>query len=259
MAEATYNREERLFEQGITSEQEYLEARQALAEAAIAMRSARQKLLALGFSETAITDLPSQGEHDLVHFELTSPIAGVVIERNVSQGESLSADWDAIVIANLSTVWVDLNVFQRDLESVREGQLVRFATTGDMLRGQGRIDFVRPIVGEDTRTAIARIVYENGSGDWKPGLFVDADIIVSTQAVAVLVPPSALTQLDGQTVVFVETERGFVPSQVVTGLEGVGGVEIVEGLAPGERFVSSGAFTVKAELEKGSQEGGHQH
>lgn len=256
---ATFEREERLFNQGISSEQEYLEARQELAEIGIATRSARQKLLALGFDEASIADLPTQEEHDLVHFELTSPISGVVIERHVSQGESLASDAAAFMVADLSTVWVDLNIFQRDLDRVQEGMITRFSTTGGRLNGEARIDVIRPIVGEDTRTAIARIVHINSDGTWKPGLFVDARIVVNSRTAAVVVPPSAIAQMDGDSVLFVETVAGFVPRQVVLGDAGRDLIEVLEGLSPGDRYVSRGAFTLKAELEKGALDSDHSH
>jgi cobalt-zinc-cadmium efflux system membrane fusion protein len=259
LAQATFQREESLFEKKISSEQEYLEARQGLAEARIALRSARQKLLALGFSEIYIEALPEQPEHALVHYELTAPISGAVIERHISQGEALSADADAFAIADLSTVWVDLNVFQQDLDLVREGQPVDLVTTGGQLRGQGTIHYVRPIVGEETRTAMARVVLGNEDGRWKPGLFVSGTITVDAVAVSLVVPRSALIALDEGTVVFVETDGGLVPQPVTLGRETQTHVEITAGLTPGARYVARGGFALKAELEKGEHGEGHAH
>jgi len=259
LAEATFRREESLFQKKISSEQEYLEARQGLAEARIALRAARQKLLALGFSEAYIEALPEQPEHALVHYELTAPISGAVIERHISQGEALSADAVAFAIADLSTVWVDLNVFQKDLDLVREGQPVDLVTTGRQLRGQGTIQYVRPIVGEETRTAIARIVLGNPDGRWKPGLFVSGTITVDAVAVPLVVPRSALIMLDDRTVVFVETDEGLVPKPVTLGRETQTHTEITAGLTPGARYVAQGGFALKAELEKGERGEGHAH
>ena len=250
IAESNYRREETLFGKKITSEQEYLEARQALAEARIALRSVRQKLLALGFSEAYIDALPEQPEHALVHYELTAPIDGVVVEKHVSRGEALNADADAFAIADLSTVWVDLNVFQKDLDFVREGQQVALVTTGGQLRGQGTISYVRPIVGEETRTAIARIVLPNPDGRWRPGLFVNGTITVDAVEVPMLVPKSAVITMGGDTVIFVETPEGFVARPVTVGRENGTHVEITSGLKPGERYVARGGFALKAELEK---------
>ncbi|ARA93830.1 hypothetical protein AWN76_012115 [Rhodothermaceae bacterium RA] len=259
IAESNYRREETLYGKKISSEQEYLEARQALAEARIALRSVRQKLLALGFSEAYIDALPEQPEHALVHYELTAPISGVVVEKHVSQGEALNADADAFAIADLRTVWVDLNVFQKDLDFVREGQQVALVTTGGQLRGEGVISYVRPIVGEETRTAIARIVLPNPDGRWRPGLFVNGTITVDAVEVPMLVPKSAVITMGGDTVIFVETPEGFVARPVTLGRGNEAHVEITSGLKPGDRYVARGGFALKAELEKDQLDEGHAH
>ncbi len=259
LADATFRREENLYQKKISSEQEYVAARQALAEARIAVRSARQKLLALGFSESYIVALPEQAEHALVHYELTAPLPGVVVERHISQGEALTADAEAFAIADLRTVWVDLNVFQKDLDLVREGQPVDIVTTGGQIQGRGTIQYVRPIVGEDTRTAIARIVLDNADGRWKPGLFVSGSIAVDAVEVPLVVPRSALIAMDDLVVVFVQTSEGLTPQPVTVGRENETLAEITEGLAPGTRYVARGGFALKAELEKGELGEGHGH
>lgn len=259
LAEATFERESALYQKKISSEQEYLEARQALAEVRIALRSARQKLLALGFSEAYIEVLPEQDEHALVHYELMASLSGVVIEKHISQGEALSADAEAFAIADLRTVWVDLNVFQNDLDLVREGQQVDIVTTSGQLRDRGTIQYVRPIVGEETRTAIARIVLGNEDGRWKPGLFVNGSIAVDDIEVPLIVPRSALITMDDQTVVFVQTDEGFAPQAVTVGRENETQAEITQGLEPGALYVARGGFALKAEFEKGELSDGHSH
>jgi cobalt-zinc-cadmium efflux system membrane fusion protein len=259
LAEATFRREENLYGKKISSEQEFLQARQGLAEARIALRSARQKLLALGLSASYIEALPGQPEHALVHYQLTAPLTGVVIERHISQGEALNADAEAFAIADLSTVWVDLNVFQKNLDLVREGQQVTIVTTGGQLRTVGTLQFVRPIVGEETRTALARVVLDNPDGRWKPGLFVSGTIAVDAVEVPLVVPRSALIRMDDQTVVFVQEGEGFAPRAVTVGRGNEDRAEITAGLTPGARYVARGGFALKAELEKGSLGAGHAH
>lgn len=259
LAKATFEREETLYEKKISSEQDYLESKQSFAEARIALRSARQKLLALGLAEAYIEALPSQAEHALVHYELKSPISGVVIEKHISQGEALSADAEAFAIADLRTVWVDLNVFQKDLDLVREGQPVEIVTTSRQLRTRGTIKYVRPIVGEETRTAIARIVIDNQDGSWKPGLFVNGTVVVNAVEVPIIVPHSALITMEDETVVFVQTADGFAPHHVTVGRQNELQAEITAGLEYGARYVTIGGFALKAELEKGELGEGHGH
>lgn len=259
LVEAGFKREERLFKKKISSEQEFLEARQAMMEGQIALRSARQKLLALGFEEQYITSLPEQPEHALVHYEVTAPIAGTVIEKHISQGEALSADAEAFAIADLRTVWVDLSVFQKDLDLVFEGQVADIVTTGGQLRAMGEIRYVRPIVGEETRTAIARIVLDNPDGRWKPGLFVSGTVAIGAASVPLLVPKTALINMGDAKVVFVQEPDGFAARPVTTGRENDMHIEITSGLEEGEQYVASGGFALKAELEKDELGEGHGH
>lgn len=259
LAEAAFQREERLYDKKISSEQEFLEARQAMSEAQIALRSSRQKLLALGFNQQYITSLPEQPEHALVHYEITAPITGTVIEKHISQGESLTGDADAFAVADLRTVWVDLSVFQKDMDLVFEGQSVDIVTTGGQLRATGEIRYVRPIVGEETRTAIARIVLDNADGRWKPGLFVSGQVAIDEVVASLMVPKSALIKMDEGQVIFVQENEGFAPRVVTASRENDTHIEITSGLEVGERYVASGGFALKAELGKDELGEGHAH
>jgi cobalt-zinc-cadmium efflux system membrane fusion protein len=123
----------------------------------------------------------------------------------------------------------------------------------------GKISYIGPLVGEQSRTATARVVLPNREGQLRPGLFVTAKVAVGAVPVPILAPKSALQTMEDRTVVFVEDEHGFEPKPVVTGRSNGTHVEITGGLEPGERFVSAGAFTLKAQLAKGSFGDGHNH
>lgn len=259
LARASFEREERLYEQEITAEADYLEARQELAEARIRTRSARQKLIALGFSDGYIESLPQEGERSLVAYPLTAPLSGRVVEKHIVPGEAVEAETDAFEIANLSTVWVDLSVYQRDLDVVREGQDVVIDAGPGQPRTRGTISYVRPIVGEETRTAIARAVVPNPDGLLRPGQFVTGLIAVAEAEVDVVVPASAVIDVEGAPSVFVQTEEGFVPRPVEVGDRAGGRMAITGGLTAGERYVAEGAFALKAELGKSEMSAGHAH
>lgn len=259
LARASFEREERLYKQEITAEADFLEARQANAEAQIRTRSARQKLIALGFSDAYIEALPLEEERSLVAYPLTAPISGSVIEKHVVFGEAVEAATEAFEVADLSTVWADLSIYQRDLGTVQEGQDVIIDAGPGQPRTRGTISYVRPIVGEETRTAIARTVVSNPEGRLKPGQFVTGLLTVRAVEVDVLIPATALIDFESRTVVFVQTVNGFVPRRVETGDVAGDQVAILEGLKPGERYVASGAFALKAELGKSDLGGGHAH
>ncbi len=186
-----------------------------------------------------------------------APLSGTVVEKHITQGEALAADAEAFALADLSTVWVDLSIYQKDMALVREGQEVS-VSAGDHSE-RGKISYVRPIVGESTRTATARVVLPNPHGEWKPGMFVNGLVSVDAQEVPVVVPESALQEIDGNTVVFVQTTEGFEPRPVEVAAQNTDQVAIASGLAPGERYVASGGFALKAQLQKGEMGDGHGH
>jgi cobalt-zinc-cadmium efflux system membrane fusion protein len=259
LAQASFEREERLYEQEITSQADYLEARQEQAEAGIRTRSARQKLIALGFSDGYIRSLSEQGERSLVTYTLTAPLSGRVLEKNVVPGEAVEAATDAFEVADLSSVWVDLSVYQRDLGVVREGQEVVIDAGPELGRTRGTISYVRPVVGEETRTAIARAVIQNPEGMLRPGQFVTGLIAVDEAEVAVVVPSTAVIEVEGRPSVFVQTDEGFEARAVEVGDRAGDQVAITSGLEVGERYVAAGAFALKADLGKSEMSGGHAH
>ena len=259
IAELSFRREERLFEQKISSEAEYLNARRDVTEAKIALTSARQKLLALGFSEEYIRDLPTQPDHALVHYEISAPMGGFILERHISGGEAVDRNAEAFAIADLSNVWVDLEIFQKDLDLIKEGQEVHVESSGGRVHDTGIIRFVRPVVGEETRTAIARIVLDNSTGKWRPGMFVTGIVTTEQELVDIYVPRSAVMTYEGNTVIFSEYEDGFTPREVVLGRENSSHVEVLSGLETGQKFVYEGAFALKAQLAKSELAEGHAH
>ncbi|MBZ0268902.1 efflux RND transporter periplasmic adaptor subunit [bacterium] len=201
-----------------------------------------------------------ESDESLAPFEVRTLIGGIVIEKHITLGEAVSRDHDAFVIADLSTVWVDLTVYQRDLTRVRAGQTVRVFVGHDTATGEARIHWVTPIVDETTRTATARVELPNRDGAWRPGMFVRGRILVDRTAAAVAVPRTALQTYEGGTVVFVEADGAFEPRTVRTGRAGRDIVEIRHGLSAGERYARTGGFTLKAELGRESLDhAGHAH
>jgi cobalt-zinc-cadmium efflux system membrane fusion protein len=259
LAQAKFDREERLWQKKVTSEQEYLDASQGLAEARIEMNSAEQQLHVLGFSDTYIKELPRHQDITYTRYETQAPFAGTIIEKHLTLGESVNEDADIFTIADLSSVWVDINVYQKDLAQIRKGQNVVIEIGHGIPEATGKISWVGPLVGEATRTAKARVVLANPDGTLRPGLFVTAQVAVADTPVGIVIPKSALQTFEGRTVVFVQDEDGLEPKPVQTGRENASHVEIVEGLKSGQTYVSQGAFTIKAQLSKGAFGDGHNH
>jgi cobalt-zinc-cadmium efflux system membrane fusion protein len=252
LAETTLAREKDLWEKQISPEQDYLTAKQATAEARIELRVATQKLQALGFSETSVQQLAGRPNALLTRYEVAAPLAGTVIEKHIAVGELLKDDTEAFVVADLSTVWVDLNVPTRDLPLVRKGQRVIVTADSAAREAEGTVSYIGPIVSEESRTAVTRVVLPNPDGRWRPGLFVTATLAISDTAVSVLISKTALQTINGKPTVFVQTSEGFTPRAVTLGRTNETHVEITAGLQAGERYASTETFVLKADLAKGT-------
>jgi cobalt-zinc-cadmium efflux system membrane fusion protein len=259
LADATHRREERLWKEKVSSEQDFLDARRNRAEARIELRTAEQKLHALGVPQSQLDQLPNQHDAMFTEYKLTAPFAGTIIDRHITIGETVSAGTPVFTVADLQTVWIDLSVYQKEIGTVRKGQSVRVGTPhGDDV--ELSIDFVQPLVGEDTRTATARIIAPNPDGIWHPGCFVTARVTTSKTEARVVVPVSAVIRMeDGDDVVFVEADEGFEPRHVVLGRRTRDHAEVVSGLDQGERYVEAGGFILKAELGKDAFGDPHGH
>lgn len=210
-------------------------------------------------------DVAQQGEvlaviesnESLAPYEVTSLISGTIIEKHITLGEFVRDDADIYVVADLSTVWVNVTVYTRDIEKVRRGQVVRVIGVGGSPEALGTIDYIGPVIGEITRAATARVVLPNGGRTWRPGLFVTARIQMERTTVRVGVPDDAIQQVEGENVVFVEDDGGFVTREVRLGRSDGKWTEVISGLDPGERYAAAGSFILKSELMK--SEAGHEH
>ncbi len=259
LARTAFQREESLWRKKISAQQDYLDARQALAEAGIQLRLSRQKLLALGFTAAALDELAGQEDGPITRYEITAPFSGRIIEKHASLGEVMEAGSSAFVIADLGTVWIDLTVYRNQMSRIRAGQPARISAGADLPEMTGTITYVAPLVGETTRAAVARVVLTNPSEVLRPGLFVTSTVSTGRIDVPVLVPRDALQTFEGKDVVFILDDDGFEPRPVTLGRETRDQVEITDGLAAGNRYVSQGAFVLKAQLSRDSFGDGHHH
>ena len=121
------------------------------------------------------------------------------------------------------------------------------------------MDYISPIINEALRTASIRVELSNPDGQWRPGSFVTATIDIEGVEVPLLVPRSAIQMMEDHSVVFVETDEGFVPQPVQVGRTNPTHAEILDGLEEGQPYVAQGAFILKAQLAKGAFGDGHAH
>lgn len=261
LAQTVFDREDDLLKRNISSEKEFFDARNALAEARIQVHAAKQKLHALGLSGQDIQKMTSRDDEAAMRYEITAPISGTIIERRITSGEVLTGNSPVFVVADLETVWADFNIFQKDIDRIRDGQWMSISAGSGIPDSGGKIIHVGKVLDQEKRTVLARVLLQNHDGHWRPGLFVTGSVETGRVSVPVCVPAEAVQTLEGKPVVFIHDEDGFEQRPVTIGAKDRANVEITEGLEPGERYVCKGAFCLKASIVTSSLGGhaGHGH
>lgn len=194
-------------------------------------------------------------------FEVTAPFDGTVVAYDITAGQTVEAGAALFTIANLSTVWADLRIYQRDMGKIGEGQSVLIEGGHDLPSYRGTIAYISPTVDKHTRTGLARIVVENSGGAWKPGQFIKGSVATDEHEHEVIIPRTAVLTYEGASVVFLQTEEGFEPRPVTLGHSDSESFEVTSGLSGGETIVTRNAISLKAELGKAAFGGhaGHAH
>lgn len=242
LARTVHAREKQLWEEKISAEQDFLQARQALQEAEIAEQSARQKLASLG----AVAGVPGR----LTRYEIRAPIDGVVTDKNISVGEVVREDVNIFMVADLTTVWVEMTVYAKDLGAVKVGQQATVKATSFEAQATGKVSYVGSLVGEQTRAAKARVVLPNPEGVWRPGLPVNVELTANEVEVALAVSADAVQTLRDWTVVFGRYGNQFEARPIELGRSDGKMVEVLGGLQPGERYASRNSYLIKADIGK---------
>ncbi|WNG55312.1 efflux RND transporter periplasmic adaptor subunit [Archangium gephyra] len=269
VAEDNFRREKELFAKGITSEREMREAESVFVTAQAERNAADGRLHALGLSDAEINALRGN-EHYSSRFPAPSPLEGTVVEINGTMGQAVDASTSLFTVANLSELWVLLDLSESQLTQVRAGQIVAFTVSAlPEQRFTGRVEYVGDIVDEKTRTIPVRVVVPNPQGLLKPGMFAQAEVAAqgsvggeggSEQPQRLVLPREAVQKVGDKQVVFVPVgENRFKPVEVRAGASSATEVEVLSGIEPGTRVVTQGAFILKSELSKESMGEGHSH
>ncbi|HEX8503189.1 MAG TPA: efflux RND transporter periplasmic adaptor subunit [Pyrinomonadaceae bacterium] len=244
----------KLVEIGAASREEFEQATSILKKAEAEAASQRQRLLLLGLSPQRVAALrgPAQVSSEVT---LAAPSAGTVISRAANPGEVVEANKEILRVADLSTVWVVAQVFERDLARVRVGSGA--SVTSDAYPGRvfrGRVTYVDPQLEAATRTAQVRVEVANPGQALKLGMYVGVGFgaLGTAEATAPTVPASAVQTIGGRTVVFLATPDPavYVMRPVRLGAEASGRYPVLEGLHVGDRVVTAGSFLLRAEWLK---------
>ena len=209
--------------------------------------AARKRLELWDINGTQIDEIERTGK-TLQNLTLNSPISGFVMERNAFPKQRITADTVLYTVADLSHVWVIADVFEFEAANVRVGQSATL--TLSYLPGRtfrGRVSYIMPQVDPNTRTLKVRIEFENPRNELKPDMYGDVEIATGG-ARRLTVPESAVLNSGDRQTVFVDRGNGYYePRDVHVGATRDGQVEIVSGLKPGERIVTSGNFLLDSE------------
>lgn len=246
----TLAREEALWKKKISAERDYLEAKRAFDESSLAKRLAEQTLIVLGVPKESLAGLADAPAESMARYEIRAPLDGQVIERNVAVGEAVAAEEEIFRVADLSTVWIEIAVYAKDLAQVREGQDATVRSTDLDRSADGRVSYVGPLVGQETRAATARIVLPNSGNVWRPGLFVTVELVRSATTTPLAVSADAIQTFRDWQVVFVRHGDWFEARPLELGRSDGQWVEVLKGLSPGERYAAKNSFAVKAEIGK---------
>ena len=253
LAQANYDRTKMLYEKTITAGKNLqaaehdLEVAQATAASSqastkAALIAARRHLLVLGLKDSDIDALSNKPGLGAV-FSLTSPIQGIVVERTATIGATVGADANVFKIIDLSRVWIDANVFERDLARVRLGQEVRVSVTAfPGATFTGKVILINSVVDPDSRTVKVRTEVPNPDSRLKPDMFANVSIITEQNRAAISIPQSALLNDEGKTIVFVADGSSYKKRQVTAGIQGNDRVEIIDGLQAGDKVVVKGNY-----------------
>ncbi|EQA38499.1 efflux transporter, RND family, MFP subunit [Leptospira inadai serovar Lyme str. 10] len=250
------DRAKELFEMKVTSAKEYELATMQYKTAKTEVETTRIKLENYGLTSSEIEGI-ERGVYVSSNLVLRSPINGEVTERKAIIGQQTSRNEELFTVANLNNLWVLLDVYEKDLEGVREGAQATIYPFGneESTKIQGRVAYVGAILDSVKRTAKIRIMVSNRGGKLKPGQTVTAKVaglVVSKgDGKRKTLPLEAVHEIEGRSVVFVYHEDGrFEAMDVVTGDTIGEDVIILSGLQDGIQVVSKGSFVLKSEYLK---------
>jgi len=198
-----------------------------------------------------------QSNESLQPYPVTALMSGTVLKKHVTPGEFAAQGEDIYVVADLTTVWVDLDIYRQDFDKLRVGQEVQLDAGENLPPAQGTIAYISPFGAENTQTMLARVVLPNPTGQWRPGLFVSGEVVIAQVTVPLAVRAAAVQKLRDWDVVFIRGGDQYEAQPIELGRRDVNWVEILRGLSPGQEYVAANSFILKADIGKSGA--GHDH
>jgi cobalt-zinc-cadmium efflux system membrane fusion protein len=260
LAARSARREETLFQKKVSPEKDLFKSRQEYSEAEADLLLAKERFRLLGVDVQHLETDTNGTDQKRPLIPVCAPLSGVIIEKTVAKGEMIGPEKTLFTVADLSTLWLIVDIYEHNLGRIKTGMQVKLSISaypGKEFRG--KISYMGDVMDDKTRTVKARVSIENRDGFLKPGMFATAtiDSVKDSRAEKVIVVPEEAVFLDGsERYVFVHEGDGrFVVRRVSVGPASGLKIEIKEGLKVGEAVVTKGVFTLKSELKKDTLQG----
>lgn len=263
-AKANYERQKKLFDQKVGSQKSFLESEAEFEKAAAEFKAMDKKIHSIGLSDEDVINNQDTGEHTSGTLSIKSPINGIVVERNVVIGQLVDAYTNAFKVINNSSLWIDGQIYEKDLAGITQKTNALFTTSGYPDENfSGKIIYIGQTIDEVTRTITIRGEFNNPGGKLKPQMFGELKIPIGNNVNAIVIPEEALIKDGDNVYVFVQKDentkeksgRTFELRGLVLGSSSNKMVEVKEGLIEGENVVVKGVFYLKSELKKEELEG----
>ncbi|MCK4760994.1 MAG: efflux RND transporter periplasmic adaptor subunit [Candidatus Aminicenantes bacterium] len=251
LARLDFQREERLFKKDIGAEKELLEAKGRFHIATANLKAAKEKLAVLGLSKTQIAEI-AKTKNVSPTVTVNAPITGWVTRNSAVLGAMIDSATEIMTVMDLTDLWIDAGIYEKDLSKVRLGQEVEISVPAyPDKKFFGKIHYIGAVVNSDTRTITVRTKVNNRDLKLKPGMFAGIDILTGSRQDALIVPKQAVLDDGSRKIIFVldvDEEDHFICRVVEVGAVYNGDIEIVKGLKSGEIVVIEGNFQLKSRL-----------
>lgn len=263
---ANYERQKILINQNVGSQKSFLEAQAEYDKALAEFNAEDKKIHSIGLNDEDVTN--GKSDHSLDHtsgtLTVNAPISGIIVERNVVIGQLVDNTTNAFKIINISSVWIDGQIYEKDIKKINEKTTAVFeSSTYPNEMFNGRIIYIGQIIDEKSRTITIRAEFNNPKGKLKPQMFGELKIPTGKNSMAILIPAESVVKIKNEDYVFVQknsstetdSKQEYEKRSVIIGSTPNGMIEIIEGLNVNDKVVVKGVFYLKSELMKSELEG----
>jgi membrane fusion protein, heavy metal efflux system len=254
LAKTTYAREKELYQAKISAQKDLQQAEAILLGAQADLGAAQSRLRLVNAPlQARLSQLGTLGKDNLIR--LKAPQSGYIASQTVANGEAVQAGRVLFNIVNTRQVWATADVYEQDLAQVRRGQNVEVRVNANPAKiFLGKVSVIDALVNTDTRTIKVRAVLDNRQNLLKPGMFASLKLVKGMSSPVLVIPQSAVLEVEGKQLVYVKNGDAFIPTTVQLG-EKVGEViAVTDGLFEGDEVVTERAFQLRAQGLRGTPE-----